>query len=260
MTNWRVLTPNENLEDFRSRLEGAINRPVFICSALPKNGTHHILPTGEVVSDLTPLDLYLSTFTDNSLCVRRNDYEDKASDYYFRLEESGTLYLVYPYTKGDDPFYPDFPKVNLNGSFRVSHVRVSESEEEVPHSLKPYVSTRKANTREPRVKGVSFHVSQPFQAPKETRTTWHFGLKPEKEGFKVLQPPGKYSFDFKTVEMFSTFGLISLAPGPCVVCRGAKGEKMHFVALHASETGPMGHICRGCARDTFDQWLKLMGD
>lgn len=277
----RVLAKHENLEDKRKALSELLNRPVYIASRLYKTNITHVKYPGSDVYVKAPgeLCLFLSNYTDNSTCVKREDYTvgiNKYSDFYYDLEESKYLSLVYPTNLKEDSKdilygFEAFRHVGLSADLNSrNHVRVGDNtdlskvvyNEFIPEELQPYVcSASKGSISYLRNKLlIHFTCSEYILNPKLYKK-WHLSKEIEAHTpYKIINAPGWYPekelyHDFGETQ---TMGIVDKDPGQCVVCRGKSGERRHIGSIRPEGNYVSGLICKACAPGVFKEWKKLL--
>lgn len=256
---FRILTQDENLENLRERLSKNQDRPVYICSGLFRHGTHYALPGADKHVSLGNLEAYLSRWTDDGLCVKR-----EGEDYHYNLSPSRILKLVYPLKRSELKARGygsgDFESIGVESAGRTT-VRLSKGETLFPE-LEQYVEAHKPTRARgiPEGRGITFAVSGDFLAPEELRPDWHLGFSTET--LTSLQGPGRYPTDQYPLSFANDnngVGISDRDPGGCVVCRGAKGCRKHFgVIAFAPGAYLTNLVCEGCAEQTFNSWLTLL--
>ena len=255
-----VLPKRYNIQMAVEELSAAVNRPVFLCAMTHKSGNLYRLPGATDYSQISALDLALSTYTDGPCVKREKSSPGEPDNFYFDLSESDVLRVAYPLTeeeaqgKKEIDFYAVFGKIGLNAGLNtVKSVRVGEGGIIGPHRcLNNYIVERK---NMPKGRFVYFATSEPFLRP-QIEKDWHIGYKAEK--FSTIQGPGLYSEDCKPFTVLydnNRFGVTNRDPGECIVCRGLRKEHRHVGVVAGEYITNL--VCVACARDAFGAILAL---
>jgi hypothetical protein len=277
----RILAKHENLESKRKALSELLNRPVYISSRLNKSNITHVKYPGSDVYQKAPeaLSLFLSQYTDNHTCVKREDYNisgNSYSNFYYDLEESQYLYLIYPTNLNDDTDilygYSSFrhvglfPGLNSRELVVVGNNKNSQTvyNSHIPRELLPYVREAHKAAR-PYLKHklvIDFTSSELILNPKVYKG-WHLGKEAEvKSSFKPINSPGWYYKDESPFAFEDTqrMAIVDKDPGGCIVCRGKSEEKRHIgVIVPEGAYSYVGSlICRSCAPGVFKEWKRML--
>jgi hypothetical protein len=254
-----ILAPHESLEGERAALSEMMERPVYIASTCHKHGTHYKKPNilqGEY-GYIGRLELYLSQWTDHGLCVKRD-----GDQYYFDLHPATTLKLVFPILHGEyDEIYKKInckPLFRGNSSFGTDTVYINVKEQ-IPNELVKYIQQRKTTTRVPARDAIIFMRSDYIWVPRIKQEKWHPGFRVTSKDppFVTIQAPGWYNEEaIVSLEDINGFGLTDCDPGKCIICRGTSGERKHIGVVRGAYL--QHHICKCCAKQTFNQWLELL--
>lgn len=258
-----VLTLNQSLEDFRDKVAAKMQRPVYICAATSKWGTHHKRPNSSTYGYIGNIELYLSTWTDDGRCIKREPIDDNTSHdhYYYDLSESALLCIVFPIklaeiTRETSISHPIFCDVGLRecGQYKIIEIGAGDR---FPKELDDYIENRKSARGRPR-DVIMFAESCGIMRPKHYREEWHIGYVCEK--FSTLQPPGKYhDSDITSLSYFNNFAIVDKDPGSCIVCSGEKKERKHLAHLaFGQEVYPTNLICKGCVKESIEQISELL--
>lgn len=257
---YRILTEGTTLEAYRTELSTKLDRPVYICSAMFVTGTHFKRPGATRYTSLGRLEGFLSQW-DSGNCVKR-----EGDSYYFDLQPSVKLVLAYPMTKGERDSrsgYDDFKAIGFGSGYARTVVYPTRDDHNIPERLLPYLTPYKSYPKTIKTiiqEGILFAVSEPVLRPEELREDWHIGIVTPK--IATIQGPGYYPKDmlpFNYSNGNNGIGITNRAPGPCVVCRGAKQHWRHFgVIAFGPDAYLTNLVCAGCAEGTFHQWLHLL--
>jgi hypothetical protein len=271
----RVLSTFERLFEMQARLAAYVERPVYIVGQSMWTGDRRYrLPRGTTYIPMGSLELFLSRWTEGEYQRReeipRGEGAPPRSIFYFDLVPSPVLRLVFPYL--EEPGSSEevvkathraFAEVGLHPYLNVSKTVFLSEPDVLPEELKPFVKERR--THHWKGPSVAFYLSESIVAPNEMRRDWHRGLTVQREHgppMVTLQAPGQYAGPpLPTVEDVNTACLIDCDPGPCVVCRGASGERRHLATFQCGGPPyPLGHLCRQCSRGAFQSWQKLLDE
>ncbi len=263
------LTNHEDLEEKRQQLSSRLKCPVYIASCGYKSGTHYRRPGQTEYAPLGRLEMFLSTWTDDGRCVKREPIDDnqRHDNYYFDLREADRLYLIYPredMKAGDD----EFRSVGVPKGLSSSSTVIPTFGEPLPEELKPYLQPikQRCEPREDRRMGLHFQMSAPIERPAVKHETWYRGLRVQGkygEPFVTLHAPAQYSgHPVGSIEAINRYAIIDMDPGPCAVCHGRLGIRRHIAPLQSS--GPdsylAGYLCTVCAKEAFAQWSAMLDD
>lgn len=265
----RHLTIAENLEDKRRLISEALGVPAFITAGGIYTGTHFRFPGSSEYVRVRAPQIFFSRLTVGS-CVRRVDHTN-GSDFFFDLFESRHLQIVVPLlasakewaTPTKEETVAAFRSVGLKlglNMFSSLDLRTDEDEAAVPAEFQPFIEDYKGWRHRARsLRRVRFLGSEFIANPQQSRPDWHLA-EIEGANFTPIQAPGQYSGE----PLFVAYDInrmvrVDCAPGPCVVCRGAKNERVHIAPLsNGPSPYPYGHICRGCTAETFASWQRLL--
>ena len=130
--------------------------------------------------------------------------------------------------------------------------------EEMPEELLPYSDLYRSRPGIKKYPVVHFNTSEAIQAPNEIRTHWHLTSFP-KVKFQTIQPPGQYNgIPIPLLQNHNQMARTDQEPGPCIVCHGVSGERVHLSILKGDLVYPTGSICRACTKWAFVEWQKLL--
>jgi hypothetical protein len=256
----RVLSTFERLDDMVKKLSSTLQRPVYVVGNT-SNGRGHVYrrPGADEYQPMDSLALYLSGY-EQSDCVRRVD--DGESKFYYDLIPPTWVSIVFPRHKAEsnETFRDALKDVGLSP---LSNPQVTIwLLEEAPPELRGFVVDKLRPAIRMACPVLSFFSSETILYPAEMRHDWHPGLKVRSKygpPFVTLQAPGQYgSKPLTSVFDVNIRCLVDCDAGPCVVCRGASGDRRHIADLGSGH--PEGHICRSCAHRTFEAWEKLLTD
>lgn len=256
------LALTDNLEKMRLRLEEVHQRPCFLVSEYtPKpsaNSLYRKPGTFEYTKGCVE-EFFFSHWTDNSRCVRVDEGPPRVS--YFDLDLAPKLMFILPSTQEErmtrELRHDQFKAVGLKTGWSPYTSLWSDN---VGDDLKPYVRLQRGHGPKGKKPCVQFHASMSFDTPLSQRNKWHLADLPG-ASFQAIQAPGQYNGKpLVLLTDVNRMARVECDPGPCVVCHGTKGERVHLASMYqGSSVFPRGHICRGCTADTFAQWQELLG-
>lgn len=241
--------PENTIQKVRSTLGGG--RPVFLTGDVEvydRNGV--TLSIWGVDAKVTPLELFLEAV----------QIEHISKDVVIP-KKCSVVYLAFPLMPGErQPFAEDVFRRNGMSDFAyVRNILINKEDPNIPEDFIPFKDFSKT------LKDIiRFAVSAPILAPEEVQPSWFLNPKAydPKEDLHPIHPPGHYPeggvIPTLSVESFQNIGVLKTDPGPCVVCRGSSGERVHWVTLQVKEIGPTGHICKSCFKDATDQWVSIV--
>jgi hypothetical protein len=257
------LKPNDNLETMRLRIAEIHDRPCFLASGQGRYGTHYRKPGAFAYEPMKKADLFFSHWWDQGRCVRREDRgEDQSSLFYYDLELAPTLRFYIPTTRADRAKWresKDYTQFKAVGLFRSRHEGTVLWDNDLPKELEPFTEMHRHSARKP-APAVQFLCSDDIATPIHKRMEWHLAAPLPGVKFRTIQAPGQYNdHNLNNLEDVNRMARVDCDPGPCVVCRGAKGERVHLAPLYVEEgVFPTGHICRGCTVESFAAWQALL--
>ena len=255
-----VLPNHYDIQMAVEKLSAEVNRPVFLCAMTHKSGNFYRLPGAADYSQMSALDLALSTYTDGPCVKREPSFPGEPDNFYFDLSESTILYVAYPLTeeeargKKEIDFQAVFGKIGMSAGLTRKSVRVGEGKIIGVHRcLNDYIVERKKVP--PKGRFVYFATSEMFLRP-QVRRDWHIGYKAKK--FATIQGPGLYPEAFEPFSVLydnNRFGVTNREPGECIVCRGLRKEHRHVGVVAGEYITNL--VCVACARDAFGAILTL---
>lgn len=268
MSQYRFLTPQEDLVAMRAKLSLVLKRPVYISalSGRASCGTHHKLPGETEYRQLRELEVFLLPWWWKH--VHREERGGLGKDYFFsEAEDPFHLHLVIPLNsdENNDSSCDLFSSVGLKSSVSDRRLVFPSHDEVVPSELVSYVFPykRRAVNGLALKPGILFAISEAIAKPDSERTTWHNGPTLNREHgppITIIQAPGRYpKRPVKTLEQINRFLQCDSDPGRCVVCHGQSGERRHVATFNLGESPhPMGDMCKPCAKTAFEQILHLL--
>lgn len=106
----RTLALHENLEETLVRLSELLQQPVYASGTCSLKGTHYKRPgSDDYITDLDPLELFLSRWTDRGFCVRVDGNQK-----YFDLTPSPILQVITPQLESKSSFGVALKAVGLS--------------------------------------------------------------------------------------------------------------------------------------------------
>lgn len=261
------LRVGQKLEKMRQEIAQANDRPCYLASGEARRGTLYRKPGTFEYAPVTRSELFFSQWWDKGRCVKREDFEDKPSEFYYDLELSPVLRFYIPTTRADrakwreGQHYDQFKSVGLHQN--LNEYVTLWADDYVLKELEPFIEDHRkfsGPNRGKRGPAVTFMRSVDVATPIHRRPEWHLAEQLPGVKFRAIQSPGMYSGEqFPVMGDFNRMARVECDPGPCVVCRGAKGERVHIAPLYAgADVYPQGHVCRGCTAETFAQWQAIL--
>ena len=263
----RLLALHESIEDKRLALSKALDRPVVVCSRQTKVGQFYRLPGENHYQSLSAVELYLSKWWDQHLCVKR-----EGDVFYYDLHPAPWVYLVAPVTQEEskamdktwdlsDAFRASFRAVGLQPDLNLRDVVRTGTV--VPENLQSWVRPirRRYGNETKTFDGLAFVCSENILSPHVVQPEWKrvAGGK----DFDVLQAPGQYpraDYHSGVAMEWNRVTVCERDPGPCVMCRGASGQRLHIGQIAISQEGayPIGLVCRSCFPEATKQWQAVL--
>ena len=234
----RILGLDESIHDIREKLQEISGLPVVLGSSGFQPLWSEFTRTREKLAFFLPWALEVSTA--------------------LPAKEQGRLHSE------ESSRYRDFFKsVNLVKDYQIVSVNVEGVD--LDPVLLPFVRTcRHAARGRGFFKAIQFCGSEEIQAPVFVRREWELeGLNLGHKGTDSahsLLPPGQHNGkEWPVAESWNRYMVVEKPPGECITCHGSSGETRHFGHVtFGPEPYATGLVCRACAKNTFEQWLKIL--